>query len=48
MPTEAQKRANYKYQKTDKYREYKRKYMREYFRKKRTLLRVSENPSSGR
>lgn len=35
MPTEAQKKANYKYQKTQKYKEYRKKYMREYYRKKK-------------
>jgi hypothetical protein len=33
MPTEAQKRANYKYQQTEKYKEYKRQYMKEYYLK---------------
>jgi len=31
MPTEAQKRANYKYQESEKYKEYKRQYMKEYY-----------------
>jgi hypothetical protein len=35
MPTNAQKRANYKYQQTEKYKEYKKQYMREYMRKKK-------------
>jgi hypothetical protein len=31
MPTEAQKRANYKYQKSEKYKQYKKEYMRKYY-----------------
>jgi hypothetical protein len=35
MPTEAQRRANQKYQQTEKYKKYRRRYMREYYKKRR-------------
>jgi len=35
MPSEAQKKANYKYQTTQKYKDYKRQYMRDYYHRKK-------------
>lgn len=37
MPSEAQKRANYKYQQSKTYKDYKKEYMREYMRRKAAL-----------
>lgn len=45
MPSEAQRRANSKYRKTEQYKEYKREYMRQYMReynKRKRLQRMNK------